>query len=56
MRGDKVAKALASAARMTGASGSVSVVVPSTLTAGPYTVRVTLMGGATAQSPVLTVS
>jgi hypothetical protein len=56
MRGDKVAKALASAARMTGASGSLSVVVPTTLTAGTYTVRITLPGGATAQSPAVTVS
>ena len=36
--------------------GSVSVVVPTTLTAGTYTVRVSLPGGAAAQSPDLTVS
>ena len=53
--GERVVKVVASAARMTGASGTAPVVVPSTLVPGSYTVRVTLLGGATARSAAVVV-
>jgi hypothetical protein len=56
LSGTRVVKVVAAAAPMTGASGSVSLTVPSSLPAGSYTVRVTLPGGATAQSATVTVT
>ena len=56
LSGTRVVKVVAAAARMTGASGTVSLIVPTTLPVGSYTVRVTLPGGATAQSATVTVT